>query len=312
MTATAATTVLPAASLTGLYLRLIAMALAWGGTFIAGRVLAQSMPHFAAATGRYVVAGLCLLCLAIAREGGLPRLTLRQCVVTAGLGLTGVFCYNYFFFGALGHLPASRTALIVALNPGITALAGFLIYRERMAWFRWLGIAGAFGGVALVLSHGDLSTLLTHAVGPGELLMLAGVTAWAGYTILGRDALRDLSPIAATTYAALWGVLFLGIGALVEPQAVAWTQFTAQNVVAIVYLGAIGTAIAFVWYYQGVKAIGATRSAVFSNLTPVFGVLLGVMILDEPVHWSMLVGGLVALLGVMLVNRPNDWLRRLF
>jgi drug/metabolite transporter (DMT)-like permease len=299
----------PAPALTGLYLKLTAMALAWAGCFVAGRVLAQTMPHLVAATGRYLIASLCLVLLAFAKEGGLPRLSLRQLAQTAALGATGVFLYNYFFMGALGYLPASRTALIVALNPGMTALAVLLVFGERLAWFRWVGLAGAFCGVAVVLSRGDLSVLFSQGIGVGELLMMGGAAAWAVYTIVGRMALRGLSPLAATTYAALWGALFLGCGAAAEWQDFAWSQLTVPNLLAIAYLGTIGTALSFVWYYEGVKAIGPTRTAVFNNAVPVFGALLGVTLLDEPLYWSMVVGGLIALAGVMLVNRPNDWLR---
>jgi drug/metabolite transporter (DMT)-like permease len=263
------------------------------------------MPHFAAAAGRYLVASLCLVALAFFKEGGLPRLKPRQVLLTAALGATGVFLYNMFFFGALGHLPASRTALIVALNPGMTALAVALVYHERLAWFRWLGIIGAFFGVAIVLSRGHLGGLLSGGIGVGELLMMGGALSWALYTVIGRSALGALSPIAATAYASLWGTLFLGIGAATEWGDLHLAQLSVTNLLAIVYLGAIGTAVGFVWYYQGVKTIGPTRTAVFNNLVPVFGVLLGVTLLGESLHWSMIVGGLVALGGVMLVNRSG-------
>jgi drug/metabolite transporter (DMT)-like permease len=135
--------------------------------------------------------------------------------------------------------------------------------------------------------------------------MMGGALSWALYTVIGRSALGALSPIAATAYASLWGTLFLGIGAATEWGDLHLAQLSVTNLLAIVYLGAIGTAVGFVWYYQGVKTIGPTRTAVFNNLVPVFGVLLGVTLLGESLHWSMIVGGLVALGGVMLVNRSG-------
>ena len=69
------------------------------------------------------------------------------------------------------------------------------------------------------------------------------------------------------------------------------------------YLGAFGTVIGFVWYYEGVKAIGPARTAVFNNLVPVFGITLGAVLLGEPVLLSMIVGGLLVIAGVSLTNR---------
>ena len=113
----------PPPRMSSVYVKLTLVALFWGGTFIAGHVLASTLPHLVAATGRFLVACVLLLIAAWKVEGGLPRLSWRQALVTASLGVTGIFLYNVCFLGALEVLPAGRTALIVALNPGVTALA---------------------------------------------------------------------------------------------------------------------------------------------------------------------------------------------
>jgi hypothetical protein len=68
-------------------------------------------------------------------------------------------------------------------------------------------------------------------------------------------------------------------------------------------LGAFGTVIAFIWFYEGIQAVGPSRTAIFSNLVPAFGVLFSVLLLGEPILISMVVGGLITALGVSLVNR---------
>lgn len=74
---------------------------------------------------------------------------------------------------------------------------------------------------------------------------------------------------------------------------------------AIGYLGVFGTVIGFVWYYEGVKAIGPSRTAVFNNLVPVFGIVLAAGLLGESVLASMLVGGAVTIAGVVMTNRQT-------
>lgn len=293
----------PARRLTLTYLKLAAVAFFWGGTFIAGRVLAVDMPHMVAATGRFLVAGVLLLLIAWRFEGGLPRLDRKQALATAILGLTGIFLYNVCFFGALGQLPAGRTALIIALNPIVTAIAMAVVLGERLGPQRWAGIALALAGAAVVITRGDLGHALSQSVGRGELLMFGGVCAWAVYTIVGQRALRGLTPIAATTYAALWGCLFLGIGAAFEWHSVHAAMFDWKAIASIVYLGAFGTVVGFIWYYEGVKSIGPARTAVFNNLVPVFGVTLSALMLGEPILTSMLTGGAMVIAGVMLTNR---------
>lgn len=296
----------PATAPWSLWARLIAVPAIWGGTFIAGRLVSAALPPSLGALLRYLVATLALVAAAWLLEGGLPRLTRRQLLSTLALGATGILAYNLFFFGALKHLPASRTSLLIALNPVVTITLGTVLLKERLSVRRWAGVALALMGVWIVVSRGELGAALGQSVGLGELLMFCGVVSWAAYTLIGRTALRGLTPLAATTYASLWGTLMLA--------AVAWGQvdhwpeagLTPTVVASLLYLGLIGTALAFVWYYQGVQRLGAARTVVFNNLVPVFGTLFGVLLLGEPLLPSMGVGGAVAVAGVMLASGVLD------
>jgi drug/metabolite transporter (DMT)-like permease len=156
--------------------------------------------------------------------------------------------------------------------------------------------------VWIVETRGDLAQLLP-SVGWGELSMFGGVCAWAIYTLLGRKLLQGLSPVVATLWASLWGTSFLGLAAGRELAHLQADAFTPQVWAGLLYLGVLGTAVAFVWYYEGICKLGTARTVVFNNLVPVFGVLLGWLVLGEPLSASLLVGGLLALTGVFLVNR---------
>ena len=73
--------------------------------------------------------------------------------------------------------------------------------------------------------------------------------------------------------------------------------------IGVLYLGVLGTSVAFVWYYQAVQRLGAARTVIFNNLVPVFGASLSVLLLGEPLLPSMLLGGAIAVAGVMLVTK---------
>lgn len=290
------------------YLKLICVALFWGGTFIAGRIVSTEIPHMIAAAGRFLVACVFLLLLAWRVEGGLPKLSRQQKHATFGLGATGIFLYNICFLAALECMPAGRSALFVSLSPIVTALAMAILFRERLGFTKWLGIAIAFVGAAVVITRGDLMSVahdISHSMGSGELFMLAAVGSWTAYTILGKHALKGLSPIAATTYASLWGLLLLSMGAVNQLPMLDTTKLTWQVLSAIVFLGIFGTVIGFVWYYEGVKTIGPARTAVFNNLVPVFGVSLSALLLNESILISMIVGGVLTIAGVSLTNRTS-------
>lgn len=289
--------------LTGLYLRLLAVPAIWGGTFIAGRVLALAVPATVGALLRYVVASVVLVAAAGLLEGRLPRLDRRQLLGTLALGATGVLAYNLFFLGALARLPVSRTSLIVALNPAITIAAAAWLFGERPSRLRWAGVATAITGVWIVVSRGDLLGSLPAAVGAGELMMFGAVCCWAAYTLIGRSVLAGLTPLAATAYASLFGTVMLAAVAAPDLARFNRDTLTGEVIAAALYLGVLGTGVAFVWYYQALKALGPARTVIFNNLVPVFGAAFGVLLLDEPLLPSMLVGGVIAVAGVMIVSR---------
>ncbi|MDO9026014.1 DMT family transporter [Zwartia sp.] len=290
------------------YVKLVLCALFWGATFVAGRSAMQTMPPLSVATGRFIVASLLLLLIAYRAEGGLPRLSRNQIWVTLALGITGIALYNLFFFGALQRMPAGKTALLVALSPILVAVTVAVIMKEKLGPYRWGGIALALIGTLTIVTRGDIlneTQSLLQSFGWGELFMLAAIISWVGYTVISRFALRGLSPIAATTYATLWGTLILALGALTEIHTLRAEMLTWQSFLTIFYLGSFGSAIAFIWYNEGVKKIGPARTVVFTNLVPVFGVLLSYLILDEPIYLSMIVGGAIVIAGVTLTNQAK-------
>ena len=289
-----------------LALKLVMVAALWGGTFIAGRIVAQSLPLMTAAFARFFVASILLVIVAVKMEGKLPRLNRGQVLLTAVLGLTGIFIYNICFFGALARVPAGRTSLFVSLTPIVTAILAVLIFSERLGLRRWIGIVVALLGAIVVITRGDLIggiTDISQSLGLGELMMLGAVLSWATYTLISRKVLETLSPIVATTYGTLWGFVFLSIGAVGEFKEIDWILLDWRIWTSVFYLGAFGTVLPFIWYYQGIQTVGPSRTAIFTNLVPAFGVLFSATLLDEPILISMVVGGLIAALGVALVNK---------
>ena len=290
------------------YIKLILCALFWGGTFIAGRMTAQSLPHMTIATGRFLVATVILLFIAYRVEGGLPRLTRNQFFSTLALGLTGVSIYNIFFLAALERMPAGKTALLVALSPILTGICVSLILKERLGVYRWGGLILAFIGVITIVTKGDVlhaTESILSSFGWGEFFMMIAIVSWVAYTLISRFTLKGLSPIAATTYATIFGAMVLMVGAAFEIPELNRSMLTWKNAGAIFYLGSLGSAIAFIWYSEGVKTIGPARTVAFTNLVPVFGVLLGFLVLSEPILLSMIIGGGIVIAGVTLTNQAN-------
>ncbi len=283
-------------------LKLALVALIWGGTFIAGRVASLALAPATAGLWRYVIATVALFIAAFALERGLPRLSARQWLGVTLLGAVGVAAYNLFFMYGLELTPAGRASLIVALNPAMTLVGAVWLMGERLTSSKVAGILVALVGVSIVIGQGDPRSLFAGAAGRGELLMFGCALSWAVFTLLGKRLMGGMTPLAMTTYASLTGTVLLfaavlAIGAPVVPHP------SPKVWIALAYLGVFGTAIAFVWFSDGIRVLGAPRAAVFINLVPVFAVTLGVLLLGETIDLAVIVGGVLVVAGVLLLNR---------
>jgi drug/metabolite transporter (DMT)-like permease len=286
------------------YLKLLATMAFWGGTFVAGRMLAGVVPPFQAAFLRFAIAGGILLLVLLRVERRLPRLDRYQMGSVILLGLTGVLGYNVAFFYGLQTVSAGKAGLIIALNPVGIALLSALFGGEPLRLVRTIGVVVSVAGATLVISNGHLS-LLAGDVGVGELTLLACVLCWALYSVIGRRAMRGMSPLTAVTYSAIAGTLFLAPVALAQGVMAKIPDYGPEAWASLLYLAVLGTVVGFLWYYQSIHEIGAVRSGVFINFVPLFAMLFGLLILDEPVSLTLLQGGALVIVGAWITNNKG-------
>jgi drug/metabolite transporter (DMT)-like permease len=286
-----------------LYLKLVLMAVFWSGVFPAVNIVVQGIGIFTSVFLRFACAALILIALLLWRDRRLPRLTPRESVLVVGLGLLGITLYNTLFTAGLAMVEASRAALIVPSNPAFTALFASLILRERLGRTRMVGVALCVLGALWVLCRGDPRSFARLDFGLGELLLVACVFMWSAYTLLGRVALSTLSPLALTALVMAAGAVPLAVPAALEhaPLAqVGWQAWTALG-----YLIVFGTVIPFLWFYEGVKALGAARAAQFINLVPPLALAESVLILGEPLSGALLIGAGLVVAGLYFINKPR-------
>lgn len=290
-----------------IYLKLIGAMFMWGGTWIAGRVVAQELPApLAAAAVRFLLAGLVLAGVALLAEGRVPRPgNSREWGSVSGLAMTGIFIYALCFFYGLKHITAGRGALVVALNPVVAALAAWFLGQERMNRSKLAGIGIALLGCLTVIGNGDPLALLHGAVGIGEWLIVGCVLCWTVYTFIGRHATRSLTPLVSTLWASLIGALLLGTTALIQG-ATSPLHWSATVWASVVFLAIGGTALGFTWFAAGVKALGAAKASAFVNLVPVFAVLQAALLLGEHLETAVLGGGLLVIVGVWLTTHISE------
>lgn len=286
-----------------LYLKLILTALFWGGTFVAGRLVAQNVGPFSTAFLRFAIASIFLLVLTWKLDGRLPSLNKHQIILVVLLGMSGIFTYNVLFFKGLKLIEAGRAALIIATCPVFITACSAVLLKEKINLTKGLGILISVYGAVIVVSRGKISSVFAGSLGIGELYIFCCVLCWVAYSLIGKVAMKTLSPLACVTYSSVIGAAALSVPALFEGLIQNIGNQSIMDWACITYLGVFGTVIGFVWYYQGVERLGPTKAGLFINFVPVFGVLSAFLILREPITLSLATGAVLVISGVYLTNR---------
>ena len=219
--------------------------------------------------------------------------------------LAGVLFAAEFLFVAEGlrHTTASHMAVFLYTSPVFTALGLHLTIRaERLSRLQWAGVLTAFGGIAVAFGGGLLSGGVSPDTLLGDLLGVAAGAAWGATTVVvRRSALSEAPPAQTLQYQLVIGFVLLLVLAAVTGQAgriaftpIAWGSVLFQGVV-------ISFASYLAWFWL-LRRYLASRIAVFSFMTPLFGVTFGVLLLGDPVTPSFGGGALLVLAGITVVS----------
>lgn len=283
------------------YLLVLLTVVFWGGTPVAGKLVIHDIPPLTAGVLRYGAATLLLVAVfgrGLLRTG---RLSGADLGLVLAVGLLGTTLNHVLFFFALVFAPAAHGAIIPPTTSPIWTLA--LAARaggERVTRAQVGGIALCLVGVTLVVRPERLFTGGGRRVLLGDLLFLLGGAAWGAYSYASKLAMRRLSASATLTLGMVAGTVFLVPVALAERP---WAALGAAHLGAwgaLAYLAVAGTVLSFLWWNVALHRLGAGRTAIFSNLVPVFGVLLSWLVLGERLTALQLAGGVLAVVGVVV------------
>ena len=287
---------------TTVYLLVTASAFFWGTNFVlAGPVLADLPPLWAAAM-RFVLGAALMFIVAGVRREKLLVLLRRHAAAYLLLGTVGITAFNLLFFFALQSTSANNAALIMAINPLLTALLAAAFLGERPTPRHLMALPVALLGVLVVISHGDIGKLVSLSFSHGDLLMLGATLSWAMYNVLTRRYMPQGSAIANTSWIMAVGAALLLATAFGSNSHLHTLDIKASIAMSIMVVG--GTVFAYLFWGIGIARLGAARTAIFINLVPVFAMLVSAFLGTLP-STAQVVGGLLVLGGVTISMLPS-------
>jgi drug/metabolite transporter (DMT)-like permease len=288
------------------YALLVLTMVVWGGSWVSAKIVVTIAPPFTVGFFRFVVASLFFIPLMLGnRNARKRRYTRRDVLMLFLLGLTGIFGYGILFLTGEQFTTAAQGAIIAGINPTTVSIFAHVIHKERLQpkW-RYGGFILSFLGIVFVVGvQSFLEFDALHLF--GNIIILCAMLMWGVYSTLGKTAMQTFSSLEATSGGVFFGTVLFGLGAASEQFWLLPAMVNPAFWVIVLFMGVFVTVLGFFCYFLAIKNLGATRSAIFISLVPVFGTILSALILFETIYWTFIVGILLVAGGIVLINYPR-------
>ena len=280
---------------------LLVMVVIWGANFSVIKYALREFPQITFNSLRLLLAAAVFLAAIVVikrrrEDAALTRAEWQRVVV---LGVVGHFLYQLLFVAGVSRTSASNAALIFGATPVAVALMSAMAGHERVPPARWMGVGLSLVGIYAVVGRQATWSRTTFA---GDVLVFAGMLCWSLYSVLSQPLLKRHAPVLITGYSLTIGALLyftVAVPTLVDTNwqaisAISWTLMALSSLLAL--------AFAYMIWYTGVKRMGSSRTAVYSNLTPIVAMLVAAVWLSEPIGAMQLFGAATILGGVFITR----------
>jgi len=288
-------------SLTDLWLLLTTTI--WGANYAVVKYGTDHMDALAFNGARILMATLAFGVLAVwqRRRPGARPLSRRDALLLLALGVLGNCIYQTLFAEGVAHTRAGSAALLLAASPALIAVIGRWLGVERIGAKGYGGVALSMLGIALVVLGGSMHEAAGGSL-TGDAIVIAAAVCWAWYTVLLKPLADRVSLIDISALTLVGGMIPLLFISAPSFAATAWRSVTPQTWGAMVFAGIGSLVIGYLGWYRGVRMLGPTRTAIYSNLQPVIALGVAWMMLGEqPTAWQG-AGAVTIIAGVVLTR----------
>lgn len=282
--------------------------LVWGSSFLFMKVALEGMLPTQVVWGRLVLGALTLGIFVLARRERLPR-SPRIWMHMVVIAVTFCVLPYLLFAWAQQHVTSGLASIYNATTPIMTAVMAWAVFRvERLRAVQMAGIALGVLGVLVIVGPWQGLDVDQSLIAQGAIL---GATACYGFSLAYMRRFLADSGVSALTFSFVYIGIAAAIMVLLTPAiALAPIAWSPWIVGAMLLLGCPCRGIAYIWNQNALRAWGPTRASTVTYITPVVGVVLGILILGETLSWNEPAGALVVFAGILLAQNRLHLRRR--
>jgi drug/metabolite transporter (DMT)-like permease len=270
----------------------------WSSSFMWIKIAVQEIGPITLVAFRVLFGLLFGIAVILIRGVQLQR-NLKEWTPLFVLGITNVAVPFFLISWGEQSIDSAVAAILDATVPLFTTLiAHYLLHDDKMTWPKVLGLLMGFAGVVILMSK-DIGASLGSVL--GQLAVVLASVFYAGSAVYARKTTEDTSgimrsvgPLVSGT-AVMWLATFLVESPVQIPQlGITW--------IALLFLGVLGSGVAFIMLYYLIHEIGPTRTSMVTYLFPLGGVSLGVAFLNEELSWQLMIGAALIVLSLVVAN----------
>ena len=285
------------------YLYMTAAALCWAGAFIAGKIGGAEVSGVEMSFYRFIIAVFCLYIFGRLKRISF-KLPLKKALLMMCIGIFGMVGYHLLFFASLLTIDVLESSSINTLNPLLSAMLGYIIFREPLNRKGVFFLFTAFFGVITVIVKWDFSLIFSGGFSRGTFLMICAMCVWVVYSLLVRKFAEGIKSVVSTFYTLTGASVFLLPAVIVKGA----DPFSYSSGVWYVYLfmGIFSTFLGYTLQQDSIQKIGVSRTNFFINFVPVFAMIMGVLILGDPFRFLNIISLLIISAGFVGFLREKE------
>jgi drug/metabolite transporter (DMT)-like permease len=290
------------------YILLALTSLFWSFNFIIGKIVSDVIPPTSVNFFRWLLPFLIFFPLNLKEVKAHRTIFLDKWGLILFFGVTG-YCLNSIgVYEAVRYTTTINASVINAFNPVLIAVAGYLLYRERITKVQLLGFMLSLAGVLCIIFQGNWKLFLGLKFNVGDLFMLGSISVWSIHTVVYRQKASHFPENPMFPLMMLGGLLVTLPLALLENQVFHWSwisQIRAVHVVGILCLNIFPSVLAYRFWNSALRKVSANKVGIFLYLIPVYTTVISVLFLRESLKSFQIFGGLLIFAGVLLVTRSG-------
>lgn len=275
----------------------------WGASFIATKIAVSEVSPLTVMWLRFGI-GVAVLGAAVAARGEFVVPSRADLRYFAGLGALGITLHQWLQATGLQTAQATTTSWIITATPLTMALVGRVVLGERLQRRQMIGIGVGALGVLLVVSRGDVASLVRGSGGRvGDLLVTISTVTWALFSAYSRKGLQAHRSAPMILYVMGSGWLLGTIPWILTGGPAEIRLLTADAWIGIGFLGLFCSGIAYIFWYDALRALPAATVGSLLYLEPLVTMIVAALLLAEAVTPAAVLGGAVILIGVRIATR---------